>query len=78
MTSKCTSMNVCKTFSEKNNKKQIDFRAETSMFPDLTSRMKSLHSTSENLFAYSRENFPILGFSTKVIRQWPFSKSGDR
>ena len=71
---------MCVKLSPKKNnrKKQIDFRTETSMFPDLTSRMKSLHSTSENLFAYSRENFPILGFSSKVIGEWPFSKSGDR
>ena len=47
MMGKCTLMNVCNTFSQK----QIDF----------ASRMKSLHEIIAN--------FPILGFSSKVIRE---------
>ena len=40
-----TSMNVCNIFSKK--KKKIDFKAESLMFLDLASRMKSLYSDSE-------------------------------
>ena len=43
MMGKCTLMNLCNTFS----KNQMDLKAEPSMFLDLASRMKSLHSASE-------------------------------
>ena len=74
MTGKCTSINVCNYFS----KKQINFEADPSMFLGLASRMKSLCSTSENLFGLSRENIPTLGFNSEVIHKWQFFKIGDR
>ena len=51
---KCTSMNVCNTFS----KKQIDFKAKPLMFLDLASPMKSLYSTSQQYLHKTERTFP--------------------